>query len=478
MQRSSKHRSRSPSLTASSSSSSSSSSSDDESKPQRMQTRFPYVPPPVFSSKVAAVITDAKRKHRTGPSLSILSYSLTLTHTEAHLVCILPLPCRLHTDIKSHEWGREGFAGSDVCELPLDESNPIKREHCSELSVERFIAEYEAPFVPVVIEGIPEAERWGAVDHWTLKRLRKQYKRVQLKCGEDDDGKSIRIKYKHFAAYMKRQTDDSPLYIFDSAFDEKPETKPLLEDYRVPRYFPDDLFALVGEARRPPYRWFLVGPKRSGTCVHLDPLGTSAWNTLLVGRKRWVLFPPDVPKAIVKGKGHVRRGEDDEAVNYFMDILPRIKRAHAPETLRCIELMQYPGDTIFVPGGWWHAVLNVEDTVAVTQNYCSPQNFDRVWRKTRSGRKRMAVKWLGKLAATPAYAHLADRARELNAADDFVMYSKASGGDDDKESESMAKKKKKKAEETESGDGSSKRKSKHKERDDGETSSRKKAKKM
>lgn len=376
-----------------------------------------------------------------------------------------------------------------MCELPLDEANPIKREHCSELTVERFVEEYEKPSVPVVIEGVPEAEGWGAVHNWTLKKLRRHYKRVQLKCGEDDDGKSIRMKFKYFAKYMKLQTDDSPLYIFDSTFDEKPETKPLLDDYKVPRYFPEDLFSLVGEDRRPPYRWFLVGPKRSGTCLHLDPLGTSAWNTLLVGRKRWVLFPPDVPKHLVNGKRHVHPHEDDEAVNYFMDILPRIKRANAPETLRCIELMQYPGDTIFVPGGWWHAVFNVEDTVAVTQNFCSSQNFERVWRKTRSGRKRMAVKWLAKLEKE--HPHLVALAHELNARDNFVMYSKpgSSAKDEDEEEASMqrAKKKAKAASNEPEADASasspsSKKKKKKKAamsdgEDEAEQASRKKAKK-
>ncbi|KAJ0396672.1 hypothetical protein P43SY_007162 [Pythium insidiosum] len=358
--------------------------------PKRAQ-RFPPVPPPQYSEKVAEIILDAKRRHR--------------------------------SDIKATEWDREGFAGSDVCELPLDAATDlIKREHCDSLSVERFIREYEAPSIPVVIDGIPEAEGWGAVKNWTLKKLRREYKRAQLKCGEDDDGKTIRMKFKYFMKYLKHQTDDSPLYIFDSSFDDRKDTKPLLADYRVPKYFPEDLFELVGEDRRPPYRWFLVGPKRSGTCLHLDPLGTSAWNTLLVGRKRWVLFPPEVSKHIVKGKSHVLPGEDDEAVNYFMDILPRIKKANPAAELKCVEFMQYPGETVFVPGGWWHAVFNVEDTVAVTQNFCSSQNFERVWRKTRTGRKRMAVKWFQKLEKY--HPQLAAVAMRLNREDDFTMRNK------------------------------------------------------
>jgi len=278
-------------------------------------------------------------------------------------------------------------------------------------SPKQFHDNYEAKLIPTVITHIPEGydvpnppargsyeekkeqssndnhvspHRWRALERWTLDNLQNdnELRERALKCGEDDDERKIRMKLKHFMRYLHNNIDDSPLYIFDSAFDEDRLAKTLLEDYKVPVYFNEDLFRLVGEKRRPPYRWFLIGPERSGTCVHIDPLATSAWNTLIVGKKRWVLFPPYLSKNTVKGKGLIKKGEDDEAVHYFTTILPRIQEAAAKsggtgryEKFECYEFTQHEGETVYIPNGWHHAVLNLTHTVGGEAFFCICASF-------------------------------------------------------------------------------------------------------
>lgn len=49
---------------------------------------------------------------------------------------------------------------------------------------------------------------------------------------------------------------------------------------------------------------------------------------------------------------------------WFLEVYPTL-----PAGSGLIEAVQRPGDVIHVPGGWWHIVLNLELSIAVTQNF-------------------------------------------------------------------------------------------------------------
>ncbi|KAL0917493.1 hypothetical protein M5K25_012558 [Dendrobium thyrsiflorum] len=225
---------------------------------------------------------------------------------------------------------------------------------------------------PVLLTEV--AKTWPARYKWTLDQLLSNYGDVTFRISQRSS-KKITMKLKDYVSYMNCQHDEDPLYIFDDKFGEVAPA--LLQDYCVPRLFQEDFFDVLDYDQRPPFRWLIIGPERSGASWHVDPGLTSAWNTLLCGRKRWALYPPGrVPVGVT-----VHVNEDDGDVNiespsslqWWLDLYPLLGDQDKP-----LECTQLPGETIFVPSGWWHCVLNLETTIAVTQNFVNTSNFEFV----------------------------------------------------------------------------------------------------
>ena len=75
--------------------------------------------------------------------------------------------------------------------------------------------------------------------------------------------------------YCENNSDPISMYAFEPEFAEI--CPQLLDDYEIPRYFKEDFLTVLGDEMRPPFRWFVIGPPKTGSPFHVDPMATSAW---------------------------------------------------------------------------------------------------------------------------------------------------------------------------------------------------------
>jgi len=289
-------------------------------------------------------------------------------------------------------WKCHYYAGKFDQNFPVDDpsvANNIDYVDMNKITTEEFQRKYIKALRPCIM--LNAMNHWQANEKWTKHRLAKKYRNQTFKCGEDDDGNSVRMKMKYYIKYLEETDDDSPLYIFDANYGEHRKKSALMEDYEIPEVFRDDIFRYVSNKRRPPYRWFVFGPARSGTGIHIDPLGTSAWNALVSGYKRWMIIPTNAPADLIKVTSQDDRYQRDEAVTWFHKKLPYVLK-NLPSHIKPIQVIQKPGEMMFVPSGWWHTVLNLTETIAVTQNFAHFQHFNICYHKAARGRPKMTKK--------------------------------------------------------------------------------------
>mmetsp|Transcript_960 Transcript_960/g.1338 ORF Transcript_960/g.1338 Transcript_960/m.1338 type:complete len:502 (-) Transcript_960:1149-2654(-) len=185
------------------------------------------------------------------------------------------------------------------------------------------------------------------------------------------------FKVKDFIRYSQNNMDDRPLYVFDKNF---LDSTTVLKEIR---YVPsdedaDDLFRYLDKEWRPDHHWLIAGGPGSGSTWHIDPNGTAAWNLCLAGSKRW-FFAKSPPPGVHPSADGLDIATPVSVIDWYLAFYEQART-------QIFECHVHSGDLVFVPSGWYHAVLNTELdglTIAITQNFCSPQSLSHTLRLLR-----------------------------------------------------------------------------------------------
>ncbi|KNE54934.1 hypothetical protein AMAG_00877 [Allomyces macrogynus ATCC 38327] len=144
---------------------------------------------------------------------------------------------------------------------------------------------------------------------------------------------------------------------------------PEYDSFELLDIFQDDWLNLWYDRREDTnddYRFVYMGIAGTWTPFHADVMRSYSWSTNICGRKRWIMFPP--------GQEELFR---DRAGNTVYDVHAATNDVGFPlfkDALR-IEFIQEPGQTVFVPSGWFHQVENLEDTISINHNWTNAFNM-------------------------------------------------------------------------------------------------------
>lgn len=242
----------------------------------------------------------------------------------------------------------------------------IDRLHWSELGPERFETAFAQALRPVVITGA--FDHWPARTRWTMDFFR--HSQGQREVVVDKKG----WKLADLIDLIERSSADSPApYLRNELLDLWPSS--VRADIE-----PIPLCAqgnwLESPAMRYIRRWrstelYIGGAGAKFPILHYDQFHLHAFLMQIYGEKEYLAYAPDQLDCMYRGEGEL----DNKSLIDDLD-RPDLERFPKFANAKGIRFRLLPGETLFVPCGWWHTAKILSPSITVSINGITGSNWN------------------------------------------------------------------------------------------------------
>jgi len=263
--------------------------------------------------------------------------------------------------------GRDmNFPVNDVRNGPTF-SEKIDRHEWSQLGRQRYVREYVDPLKPVVITGA--LEHWPARSKWTFDFFQDHYGNLPLEV----DGRHLSMA--QLIAEVGASTPHAPA--------------PYLRNYSV-KHLPGELQAdiapmpscagpnwldhplITARASLTFTELYIGGKGARFPVLHYDGLHTHAFLMQIQGVKEYIGFAPDQTPYMYSrsvGPDQANVSEINDIENWDTDRFALFGNAKG------IRFTLHPGETLFMPSGWWHTARILSPSITISINGANAANW-------------------------------------------------------------------------------------------------------
>ncbi|PRX56390.1 cupin-like domain-containing protein [Flagellimonas meridianipacifica] len=266
-------------------------------------------------------------------------------------------------------------------------------EECSKPTKDFFNQNFGFKNRPVLIKDV--ANSWDAFSKWNSSFFRKHYgdKKVDARDVLSKDRKIKKFTLEDYLATALENIDGQegkfPYYLIDCQIH---LNTPLENDYIVPDYFKCWYRSIKSRKIRHILSWLYIGGANTFSNVHMDIWDTSAWNAVISGRKLWLFYDESQTDLLYEGK-----------VNPFYPDYNRYPKLKDARPVVCI---QKPGEIVFTPSKWWHAVYNIQSGISLTENFINATNIKNVMDNFKKRNNIKAIDSLKQIATENSYSRV------------------------------------------------------------------------